>query len=71
MAGTITKSRRTTLPNDQLHDLTIQFNNLITAFDAVLAKLDLDGGVTDTNYASLHGTTASKIGDQAGTAITA
>jgi len=29
-------------------------NDLITKHNAVCAKLDLDAGVTDTNYTSLH-----------------
>jgi hypothetical protein len=31
--------------------------SLNTKFNAVLAKLDADGGVTDTNYAALQGST--------------
>ena len=29
-------------------------NDLITNFNAALAKLDADAGVTDTNYAALY-----------------
>lgn len=70
MAGTITKSRRTVRRGSDVNDAVIQHNKLITAFDAVLAKLDADAGVTDVDYASLHGATASKVGDLSGTAIT-
>jgi glucuronate isomerase len=69
MAGTTTKSKQQFKPGTDAGDLVVQFNNLVTAFDAVLAKLDADGGVTDTNYTSLHGSTASKIGNMAGTAF--
>jgi hypothetical protein len=38
-------------------DLPAAFQLLQTKFNAVLAKLDADAGVTDTNYAALHGVT--------------
>lgn len=68
-------------------DLVIQFNKLVddvelirAAVVALATKLDADGGVTDTNYAA--GATlaaidtaaellAAKIGNAAGTAISA
>lgn len=83
MAGTTTKSRRTQLAGNDVNDLLIQFNKLVddletlrAAYAATLAKLDADAGVTDTNYVSLNtvlaaGLTAAKIGNQAGTAVTA
>lgn len=56
-------------------DLVIQFNNLVTKFDALLAKLDADAGVTDTNYTSTLDSNSSgggqTIGDITGTKITA
>ena len=36
-------------------ELRKQHNALDAAFRAVLAKLDADSGVGDTNYAALHG----------------
>ncbi len=41
-------------------------NELKTDHNALLAKLDLDAGVTDTNYAALHTTSAA---DAAVTAV--
>jgi hypothetical protein len=38
-------------------DLADLLGRLKTNFNAILAKLDLDGGVTDTNYAALHAVT--------------
>lgn len=70
MAGTTTKSKQSCKAGSDLADVLVQFNNLVTAFDAVLAKLDLDAGVTDANYVALHGSTASKVGDMSGTAFT-
>lgn len=37
---------------DDFDTLKVQFNLLRTAYLALLAKLDADGGVTDTNYAA-------------------
>lgn len=37
------------------------FNELKADYNAVLAKLDLDSGVTDTNYASSHATATSDL----------
>lgn len=56
-----------------IRDLAIEFNKLVTKFDAALAKLDADAGVTDTDYASTLGSAAAdgaqQIGDLDGTAI--
>ena len=83
MAGTTTKSRRTALRGADVNDLLIQFNKLVddmetlrAAYAATLAKLDADAGVTDANYVSTNtvlaaSLTAAKVGDQAGTAISA
>lgn len=40
---------------DVVADLIAANNALATKFNAVLAKLDADAGVTDTNYAALQG----------------
>ena len=42
-----------------LTDLITQHNALVVKFNALLAKLDADGGVTDTNYAATEGVTAT------------
>jgi len=41
--------------------LVVLLADLVTKFNAVLAKLDADAGVTDTNYASLHAIAAGRI----------
>lgn len=55
-------------------DLAIEFNKLVTKFNTLLAKLDDDAGVTDTNYEALLATAsaggADQVGDDSGTAIT-
>lgn len=40
---------------DILADLISAYNTLATKHNAVCAKLDLDAGVTDTNYVALQG----------------
>ena len=45
-----------TLINEMRTDINVMNN----AFDGLLAKLDADGGVTDTNYAALWGTSGSE-----------
>jgi hypothetical protein len=71
MAAATTIKTQVRVPRNSIEKETIiQLNNLITAFDVVTAKLDADGGVTDTNYSALA-TGYSKIGNAAGTAITA
>lgn len=49
--------------NDGIYqeNLIKQLNNIIAAFAGVNAKLDLDGGVADTNYASLCNVTDNVI----------
>lgn len=72
---------------NMVRDLVIQMNKLIddvelirAAVVATCAKLDADAGVTDTNYAAQATVAAidpatdlqaAKIGNEAGTAITA
>lgn len=40
--------------NRALEDIRLDLAALRTAITGVNAKLDLDAGVTDTNYAALH-----------------
>lgn len=67
---------------DDVETLRAGLGTLGTNFNATLTKLDADAGVTDTNYNALQAVTtttydaagdmtAAKIGNQAGTAITA
>lgn len=49
-------------------DVVREFNQMATLvneikadFNALLAKLDLDAGVTDTNYASLRSITSADV----------
>lgn len=57
--------RASAQPNDwddlvtALNKLTTLCNELKVDHNALLAKLDADAGVTDTNYASLHTTAAA------------
>lgn len=92
MAGTTTKSRVTAMKGSAEYDLRLEHNKLAddietvrtglaalaASFNLVLAKLDLDAGVTDTNYASLRAVvtttydvagdlTAAKVGNLQGT----
>jgi hypothetical protein len=46
---------------DVLADLIAQVNALTTGHNALVAKLDADAGVTDTNYTSLTGVSATPI----------
>lgn len=39
--------------SDQDAELVAEFNKLVTQLRVLTAKLDLDAGVTDTNYAAL------------------
>ena len=70
MSGTTTKRKVTSRAQSEERDQTVQINALCAAMDLLLAKLDADGGVTDTNYASTIGTGYAKIGDGNGTALT-
>lgn len=67
---------------DDVEVIRAGLNTLATNFNATLTKLDADGGVTDTNYNATQAVTrttydaagdmtAAKIGNNAGTAITA
>lgn len=40
---------------DHAENIRAVVNDLITAYEAVLAKLDGDAGISDTDYVSLHG----------------
>ena len=56
--------------NSSSRETTLQLNNLVAKFDALLAKLDADAGVTDANYvATLDSNSANgaqQIGDDKG-----
>lgn len=84
MAGTTLKTHSFSGLTDSVErNLVIQLNKLVAdletlraAYAATLAKLDADAGVTDTNYVALNtvlaaSLTASKIGDESGTVISA
>lgn len=40
-------------------EVNTKINAIISAVNGVLAKLDDDGGVTDTNYEAVHGLSGS------------
>ena len=89
MAGTTLKRHDHVLglPESATRDLAIQLNKAIddielirAAVKATCVKLDLDGGVTDVDYATQATVTAitsaatllaAKIGNAAGTAVSA
>lgn len=54
-------SRGSPTSNEEVDTLRTQLNLLTTAFRALCAKLDADGGVTDTNYVSTVSDAASAI----------
>lgn len=67
---------------DDVEVLRAALNTLATNFNATLTKLDADAGVTDTNYNSTQAVTrttydtagdltGAKVGNEAGTAISA
>ncbi len=45
----------------ELDTLRAELNDVRTKYAALLAKLDLDGGVTDTNYAATVGLAAAQF----------
>lgn len=45
-------------PTNKVVKLGDVLDDLITKHNALLAKLDADAGVTDTNYTALHAVTA-------------
>lgn len=75
MANKTSSKDNAGLPGGALRDVILQHNLLVAKYEALLAKLDLDAGVTDTTYASLLGASSSneakQVGDPTGTAITA
>lgn len=61
MAGNPVFGRRTDHPEAANEKLRQEFNRLVDAFDALLAKLDADSGVGDSNYAAQIGSMYSKV----------
>jgi hypothetical protein len=45
----------------EMDTLRAELNDVRTKYAALLAKLDLDGGVTDTNYAATVGLAAAQF----------
>lgn len=45
--------------DDPIRELMEQHNNLVDKFNALLAQLDADAGVSGTNYAATHGVAAA------------
>jgi hypothetical protein len=43
------------VPNALVYELIASFNDLCDKYEATLAKLDADAGVTDVNYESTNG----------------
>lgn len=51
----VVRSTQNASEDSLVNQLREAHNDLVAKFEAVLAKLDADAGVTDTNYAALHG----------------
>ena len=48
---------------DMLQEMITAYNNLATQYNALLAKLDADAGVTDTNYAATVSAASTDLKD--------
>jgi hypothetical protein len=46
-----------------LDEVIAAYNSLVTKYNATLAKLDADAGVTDTNYSALGAVTSAALKD--------
>jgi len=44
---------------DLVNEIQTDHATMILALDGILAKLDADAGITDTDYAAVHGTAGS------------
>lgn len=66
MAGGTVRGTRTEAVESDLGRLLKEFNQVVTDLRALLAKLDADTGITDTNYAALLDN-ANKIASEEGT----
>lgn len=51
----VVRSTQNASEDSLVNQLREAHNDLVAKFEAVLAKLDADAGVTGTNYAALHG----------------
>lgn len=71
MALAITTSRRTQRAGADVNDLLIQFNKMADALRAMAVVLDADAGVTYAALTTDFDAAFSKIGNPAGTAISA
>jgi hypothetical protein len=71
MALAITKSRRTQRAGADVNDAMIQFNALCDALRALFVVYDGDAGITYTAAVADFDAAVSKIGNPAGTAISA
>ena len=48
---------------DLLQELVTAYNDLATQYNALLAKLDSDGGITDTDYAATLAASDTDLAD--------
>lgn len=51
----VVRSTQNASEDSLVNQLREAHNDLVAKFEAVLAKLDADAGVTGTNYEALHG----------------
>lgn len=66
--GSMLSPRASGVPSlaEVLRDLADDLQTMGAAFNATLAKLDADAGVTDADYASLHGLDLTALKHQKG-----
>jgi hypothetical protein len=75
MAGTTIPARADAMPEGTTRQVRLEFNKLVddletlrAAFATLVTKMNLDAGITDTNYASVLAAslTAAKVANQDG-----
>jgi hypothetical protein len=70
MALAIVKTKIISTRNSDVRNTIVQFNALCDTLRTICTTLDGDAGVSATNFVATLDAGVSKIGNQAGTAIT-
>ena len=66
MALSTVARKATQMPGSDVAELLTRFNDLCDLVRALAAKLDADGGVTDTDYAATVDAGVAKITNESG-----
>lgn len=66
MAAPIVTGTKTDASDSCCENVRAEHNNLVTKFEALLAKLDADAGVTSTDYVATIGGVAGIVKDRSG-----